>query len=146
MKEQKKMKDETRRQEERKREIKHIQLLTLGLQQIPKFIYTTWMGPMVTVTYTGQTQKGLYWREWNLSSWDLPAKIAVDSNANCFMCFNSGVSSPEIAEFCPTLRLIYVIAWAEASTCALSRVYSLPCNKLVQNVNPQVEKLFATAF
>jgi hypothetical protein len=43
-----------------------------------------------------------------------PAKIPVDvcSNASCFMCFSSGSSPPKVVEFCPTLRLVYVIAWA----------------------------------
>jgi hypothetical protein len=44
-------------------------------------------------------------------------------------------------EFCPTLRLVYFIAWVSASTCALSSVYSLPCDNFVQKVVPQVKKL-----
>jgi hypothetical protein len=66
--------------------------------------------------------------------------IPVDSNVRCFKSFSSGSSSPEILEFCPTLRLVYVIAWVQASTCALSSVYILPCNKFVQKVFPQVKK------
>jgi hypothetical protein len=38
--------------------------------------------------------------------------VAVDSNARCFTCFSSGSSSPKVAEFCPTLRLVYFIAQA----------------------------------
>jgi hypothetical protein len=38
--------------------------------------------------------------------------VDVCSNASCFTCFSSGSSSPEVAEFCPTLRLVYFIAWA----------------------------------
>jgi hypothetical protein len=86
----------------------------------------------------------------------------VDFNASYFTCFSSGSSSPEVAEFCPTLRLVYFIARAQASACALSSVYSLPCdnicalssfyslpcNNFVQKVVPQVKKLilFVTAF
>jgi hypothetical protein len=62
----------------------------------------------------------------------------VDSNASCFKCFSSGVSSPEISEFFQTLRLIYVITWVKAFTFAQSSVYSLPCNNFTQKVNPQV--------
>jgi hypothetical protein len=43
-------------------------------------------------------------------SCDCPEKIPVDSNASCFTCFSSASSSPKVAEFCPTLRLVYVIA------------------------------------
>jgi hypothetical protein len=77
------------------------------------------------------------------SSCDFPSKIPVDvySNASCFTCFSSGSSSPEVAEFCPTLRLVYVIALAKASTCALSSVYGMPWNNFVQKVVPQVKKL-----
>jgi hypothetical protein len=48
------------------------------------------------------------------SSCDCPAKIHVDveSNASCFTSFSSGSSSPEVAAFCPTLPLVYFIAWA----------------------------------
>jgi hypothetical protein len=38
--------------------------------------------------------------------------VDVYSNASCFTCFSSGSSSTEVAEFCPTLRLVYFIAWA----------------------------------
>ena len=70
------------------------------------------MGPLGRVTYSGLTQSVFRLDRVKSSSCDLPAKIPVDSNASCFTCFSSGVSSPEIAEFCPTLRLIYVIARA----------------------------------
>jgi hypothetical protein len=48
------------------------------------------------------------------SSCDCPEKIPedVDSNASCFTCFSSGSSSPEVLEFCLTLRFVYVIAQA----------------------------------
>jgi hypothetical protein len=41
-----------------------------------------------------------------------PVKIPVDSNARCFTCFSSCSSLPEVAEFCPTLHMVYVIAQA----------------------------------
>jgi hypothetical protein len=44
-------------------------------------------------------------------------------------------------EFCPTFCLVYFIAWAWASICALSSVFSLPCNDFTQKVNPQVGNL-----
>jgi hypothetical protein len=77
------------------------------------------------------------------SSCDCPEKIPVDaySNACCFTSFTSGSSSHEVAEFCPTLRLVYFIAWVLASTCALSSVYSLPYDNFVEKGVPQVEKL-----
>jgi hypothetical protein len=51
-------------------------------------------------------------------------------------------------EFCLILRLVYFIAQALASTCALSSIYSLPCNNFVEKVIPQVKSLglFVTAF
>ncbi len=70
------------------------------------------MGPFVRVTYSGLTQSVFRLDRVKSSSCDLPAKIPVDPNASCFTCFSSGVSSPEIAEFCPTLRLVYVITQA----------------------------------
>jgi hypothetical protein len=86
-------------------------VLTLGLDQITKF-YTAWMGPLVRVTYSGLTQSVFRLDRVNSSSCDCPEKIPVDSNASCFTCFSSGSSSPEVAEFCPTLRLVYFIARA----------------------------------
>ena len=68
--------------------------------------------PWVRVAYSGPTQSVFRLDRVKSSSCDLPAKIPVDSNASCFTCFSSGVSSPEIAEFCPTLRLVYGIARA----------------------------------
>jgi hypothetical protein len=56
------------------------------------------------VTYSGLTQ--------SVFRLDRVKSSSVDSNASCFTCFSSGVSSPEIAEFCLTLRLVYVIARA----------------------------------
>jgi hypothetical protein len=52
--------------------------------------------------------------------------------------FNSGSSSPKVAEFCLTLRLVYVIARLQAFICALSSVYSLPCDNFVQKVVPRL--------
>jgi hypothetical protein len=78
------------------------------------FHLCAWMGPLMRVTYSGLTQSVLILDRMYSDFCDCPAKIpvAVDSNANCFTSFNSGSSSPEVAEFCPTLRLVYFIAWA----------------------------------
>jgi hypothetical protein len=99
------------------------------------------MGPLVRVTYSNLTQSVFRLDRVNSSCCGCPANIPVafDSNASCFNCFSSGSSSPEVAEFCPTLLLVYFIARASASTCALSSVYSLPCNNFVQKVVPQVK-------
>jgi hypothetical protein len=75
-------------------------------------LYTAWMGPLVRVTYSGLTQSVFILDRVKSSSCDCPAKIPVDSNATCLTCFSSGSSSPEVAEFCPTLRLVYFIARA----------------------------------
>jgi hypothetical protein len=82
-------------------------VLTLGLDQITKFIYCL-DGPLVRVTYSGLTQIVFILDRVKSSSCDCPEKISVDvcSNASCFTCFSSGSSSPEVAEFCPTLRLV----------------------------------------
>jgi hypothetical protein len=66
-------------------------VLTLGLDQI-----------------TGLTQNVFRLDRVKSSSCDCPAKIPVDiySNASCFTCFSSGSSSPDAAEFCPTLRSV----------------------------------------
>jgi hypothetical protein len=47
-----------------------------------------------------------------------------------------------------TLRLVYVFARAEASTCTLSSIYNLPCDNFVQKLVTQVKKLsfYVTAF
>jgi hypothetical protein len=72
----------------------------------------------VRVKYSRLTQSVFRLDRVKSSSCDCPAKIAadvdvdVDSNASCFMPFSSGSSSPEVAEFCPTLRLVYFIARA----------------------------------
>jgi hypothetical protein len=72
-----------------------------------------------TVLTLGLDQSGLTPSLFRLyrvksSSCDCPAKIPVviDSNASCFTCFSSGISSPEVADFCLTLRLVYFIAQA----------------------------------
>jgi hypothetical protein len=89
-------------------------VLTLGLDQITKFIYCLDGYPLVMVTYSGLTQSVFILDRVKSSSCDCPSKIhvAVDYNASCFTCFSSGSSSPEVAEFCLTLRLVYVIVWA----------------------------------
>jgi hypothetical protein len=66
-------------------------------------------------------------------------RIPVDSR--CHLCYVVKIWCL-CMEFCPTLRLVYFIAQAQASTCALSSVYSLPCNNFTQTVNPQVETPF----
>jgi hypothetical protein len=72
------------------------------------------MGPLVRVTFRGLTQSVFILDRVKSSSCDCPEKIPVDvhSNACFFKCFSSGSSLPEVAEFCPTLRLVYVIARA----------------------------------
>jgi hypothetical protein len=71
------------------------------------------MGPLVRETYSGLTQSVFILDRVKSSSCDCPEKIPVDvdSNARCFTSFSSGSSSPEVAEFCPTLRLVYFIAY-----------------------------------
>jgi hypothetical protein len=64
----------------------------------------------VRVMYSGLTQRVFRLDRVKSNSCDCPEKIAVDSNANCFMSFSSGSNSPEVAEFCPTLHLVYFIA------------------------------------
>jgi hypothetical protein len=90
--------------ERRKWKLKHRQykVLTLGLNQITKYIYRL-DGPLGEVTYSGLTQSVFILDRVKSSSCDCPAKIPVDSNARCFTWFSSGSSSPEVAEFCPTL-------------------------------------------
>jgi hypothetical protein len=90
-------------------------VLTLGLDQITKFIYRL-DGSLDegNVTYSGLTLSVFILDRVNSISCDCPAKIPVEveSNVSCFTCFISGRSSPEVADFCLTLRLVYVIAWA----------------------------------
>jgi hypothetical protein len=71
-------------------------------------LYTAWMGPLVRVTYSGLTQSVFRLDRMKSSSCDCPAKIPVDSNASCFTYFSSGSRTPEVVEFCPTLRLVYL--------------------------------------
>jgi hypothetical protein len=69
----------------------------------------------VRVTYSGLTQSVFILDRVKSSSCDCPAKIPVDSNVSCFSyfpSFTSGSSSLKVAEFCPTLRLVYFIARA----------------------------------
>jgi hypothetical protein len=70
------------------------------------------MGHLARVTYSGLTQSVLRLDGVKSSSCDCPEKIPVDSNDSCFTCCSSGTSSPEVAEFRPTFRLVYVIAQA----------------------------------
>jgi hypothetical protein len=86
-------------------------VLTLSLDQITNF-FTAWIGPLVRVTYSGLIQSVFILDRVRSGSCDCPERIPVDSNVSCFKCFSSGSSSSEVAEFCPTLRLVYVIAWA----------------------------------
>jgi hypothetical protein len=88
-------------------------VLNLGLDQITK-LYPAWMDPLVRVTYRSLTQSVFRPDRVKSSSCDCPEKIPLDvcSNTSCFTCFRSGSSSPEIVEFYPTLRLVYVIAQA----------------------------------
>jgi hypothetical protein len=79
--------------------------------RLPNF-YTASMGPLVRVMYRGLTQSVFRLDRVKSSSCDCPAKIPVYSNARCFTSFSSGSSSPEVAEFCPTLRLVYFTARA----------------------------------
>jgi hypothetical protein len=70
------------------------------------------MGPLVRVTYSGLTQIVFILDRVKSSSCDCPEKIPVNFNDSCFILYSSGSSSSEVAEFCPTLRLVYFIAWA----------------------------------
>jgi hypothetical protein len=72
------------------------------------------MGPLVRVMCSGLTQSVFILDRVKSSSYDCPEKIPVEvvSNARCFTCFSSGSSPSEVAEFCPTLRLVYFIARA----------------------------------
>jgi hypothetical protein len=67
---------------------------------------------MVRVMYGSQTQSVFILDRVKSSSCDCLVKIPVDSNARYFTCFCSGSSSPEVAEFCQTLCLVYFIARA----------------------------------
>jgi hypothetical protein len=66
------------------------------------------MGPLVRVMYDGLTQSLFILDRVKSSSYDCPAKIpvGVDSNPSYFKSFSSGRISSEVAEFCPTLRLV----------------------------------------
>jgi hypothetical protein len=83
-----------RKQRKKRQEVenKAHTVLTLGLDQITKGCLTQGVFILDRV---------------KSSSFDCPEKIPVDSNVSCSMSFNSGSSSPEDAEFCPTLRLVY---------------------------------------
>jgi hypothetical protein len=96
----------------RKWKLKHRQCSLWVWTRLPN-LYTAWMGPLVRVTYSSLFQSVFILDRVKSSSCDCSSKIhvAVDSNASCFTCFSSGSSSPEVAEFCPTLRLVYFIAW-----------------------------------
>jgi hypothetical protein len=68
----------------------------------------------VRVGYSGLTLSVFILDRVKSSSCDCPVKVPVDlcSNASFFKSFCYGSSSPEVTEFCPTLRLVYFIAWA----------------------------------
>jgi hypothetical protein len=72
-------------------------------------LYTAWMGPLVSIAYSGLTQSVFRWDRVKSSSCDFSAKTPVDSDAGHFF-LSSGSSSPEVAEFCPTLCLVFFIA------------------------------------
>jgi hypothetical protein len=118
-KEQPKMQEDVARRKEvkgeeagsRKWKLKHRHFHLWVWNRLPN-LYTAWMGPLVRVTYRGLTQSVFILDRVKSSSCDFPAKIPVDSNARCFTCFSSGSSSPEVAEFCLTVRLVYFIARA----------------------------------
>jgi hypothetical protein len=63
------------------------------------------------ITYNGQTQSVCRLDRVNSSSCDYPETIPVDSNASGFKSFSSDSNSPEAAEFCLTMCLVYFIAW-----------------------------------
>jgi hypothetical protein len=86
-------------------------VLTLGLDQITKFIYHL-DGPLMRVTYSGLTQRLFRLDRMKSSPCDIPAKIPVEYNSCCFKSFSTGITSHEVALFCPTLCLVYVIAQA----------------------------------
>jgi hypothetical protein len=100
----------------RKRKLKHRQckVLTLSLNQITKYMYRLDGHLGEGDIYIGLIQSVFRLDRVKSSSCGCPENIpvAVDSNASCFTCFSSGSSSPEVAEFCPTLRLVYFISRA----------------------------------
>jgi hypothetical protein len=95
----------------RKQKIKDIQCVIWFCTRLSN-LYTAWMGPLVRVMYSNLTQSVFRLERVKSSSSDCTAKIPVDSNASCFIFCSSGSSSPEVVEFCPTLRLVYAIARA----------------------------------
>jgi hypothetical protein len=66
----------------------------------------------VRVAYSGLTHSVFSLDRVKSSSFDCLQNIPADSNASFFMCFSSGSRSLEVAELCPTLRLVYFIAQA----------------------------------
>jgi hypothetical protein len=98
---------------------------------------------MVRITYSGLTQSEFRLDRVKSSCCDCPEKIpvAMYSNASCFTCFNSGISSTKVVDICPTLCLIYFIAQASASPCVQSIIYILSCDNFVQNVVLQMNRL-----
>jgi hypothetical protein len=83
----------------------------LSLDQVTKFMHYL-VEPLSEVMHSRLAQSVIRLDRVKSSSCDLSATFSVDSNASCFTSFSSGVSSPEIAEFCPTLRLVYAITQA----------------------------------
>jgi hypothetical protein len=75
-------------------------VLTLGLDQITKFVYHL-DGLLGEKTYKGLTQSVFRLDRVKSSSCDCPAKIPVDvcSNASCFTSFSSGSRFLKVAEF-----------------------------------------------
>jgi hypothetical protein len=94
------------------------------------------MLPLVRVPYSGLTRSVIKLDKEKFSSYDCPEKIPVDMewHASCFTSFGSGSRSIEIVEFYLTLRLVYFIAQAIASTCSLSVISNMPCINFSQKV------------
>jgi hypothetical protein len=84
------------------------------------------LGPLMRVTYNGLTQSVFILDRVKSISYDCPEKISVDvySNAICFKCFSSGTSSPEVADFCPTLSLVRL--WLMSIKPDVGRTKSFP--------------------
>jgi hypothetical protein len=97
----------TQRKKRKEEETQAQRVLTLGLDQITKFVYRL-NGPLGegNIYQSGLTQSVFRLDRVKSSSCDCTPNTLVDvqSNASCFTCFSSGSSSSEVAEFYPTLR------------------------------------------
>jgi hypothetical protein len=81
----------------------------------------------------------------NPSSCDCPSKIPLDSNANCFMPFSSGSSSPEDAEFCLTCAWSNLLLGPETPLAHYPEFIACLATTF-QKVVPQVKRLSVKAF